>query len=101
MTLEQNLHNGSRAKEVLENEQFIAAFEAIEAELVESWKQSPARDAEGREKIWSYLGLLKKVKAHLVSTMETGKLAELELIHKQTMYDRARDGLRSVAGLNR
>ena len=101
MTLEQNLHNGSRAKEVLENEQFIAAFEAIESELVESWKTSPARAEVDRERIWTYLSLLKKVKAHLVSTMETGKLAELELIHKQTMFDRARDGLRSVAGLSR
>ena len=52
MSLEQNLHRGSRAKEVLENEVFIEAFEAIEQELTESWKKSPARDQSGRESLW-------------------------------------------------
>jgi hypothetical protein len=96
MTIEQNLYNGSRAKEVLENEAFVAAFEAIEQEVLETWKNSPARDSTGREKCWEYLMLLRRVKAHLVSTLETGKLAELELQHRQSMYDRARDGIRSL-----
>ena len=91
MAIEQNLYNGNRAKEVLENEQFTAAFEAIEKELIDAWKTSPQRDAEGRERIHQYLTLLAKVKSHLVSTMESGKLAELEVRHKQTLFDRARE----------
>jgi hypothetical protein len=98
MTIEQNLYNGDRAKEVLENEQFTAAFEAIETELITAWKQSPQRDEAGREKIFQYLTVLGKVRTHLVSTLETGKLAQLELQHRQTMYDRARDGIRSLIG---
>lgn len=90
MTLEQRLHDGSRAKEVLENEQFQASFEAIEKELIEAWKQSPQRDVDGRERIHQYLSLLAKVKSHLVSTLETGKLAELEVRHKQSLFDKAR-----------
>lgn len=90
MTLEQRLHDGSRAKEVLENEQFQASFEAIEKELIEAWKSSPARDNEGREKCWAYLMVLGKVKAHLTSTLESGKLAELEVRHKQGVADRIR-----------
>jgi len=96
MTIEQQLHDGSRAKEILENEQFNASFDAIEQELLTAWKTSPQRDAEGREKLFQYLTLLGKVKSHLVSTLESGKLAELELTHRQTMYDRARDGIRSL-----
>jgi len=95
MTLEQNIYNGNRAREVLDNEQFIAAFEAIEKELIEAWTTSPQRDLEGRERIHQYLTLLKKVQAHLVSTLETGKLANLEVRHKQTLYDKARAGLTS------
>ena len=91
MTIEQNIYNGNRAKEVLENEQFTAAFEAIEKDLIDAWKTSPQRDAEGRERIHQYLSLLAKVKSHLVSTMETGKLAELEVRHRQTLLDRARE----------
>lgn len=90
MTLDERLYAGNRAKEVLENEAFTAAFEAIEQEVIEQWMQSPARDQDGREKLWSYLHLLKKVRTHLTSTLETGKLAQIELQHQQTLRDRAR-----------
>ena len=90
MTPEERLHNGSRAKEILENEQFQAAFDSIEKEVIEQWTNSPARDSIGREKCWEYLMLLRKVKMHLTTTLETGKLAQLELQHQQTMWDRAR-----------
>lgn len=95
MTLEQRLYLGDRAKEVLENEAFVAAFEAIEQEVIEQWTNSPARDADGREKLWSYLHLLRKVKAQLTTTLETGKLAKLDLQHQQSLSER----LRSTIGL--
>jgi len=95
-TLEQRLYNGDRAREVLENEEFIAAFEAIEQELLETWKHSPARDPDGREKLWAYLHLLTKVKTQLTQTLETGKLAKLELEHQRTLKERMRDGWRSL-----
>lgn len=90
MSLEERLYAGNRAKEVLENEAFTAAFEAIEKEVIDQWMQSPARDLDGREKLWSYLHLLKKVRTQLTSTLETGKLAQIELQHQQTLRDRAR-----------
>jgi hypothetical protein len=92
-TLEQRSYQGARAREVLENEVFNQAFEDIEKELIESWKKSPARDQEGREKLWIYLAMLQKVKSNLQTTMETGKLAELELMHKQSLADRAKEFL--------
>lgn len=90
MTLDERLYAGNRAKEVLENEAFVAAFEAIEQEVIEQWTNSPARDQVGRESLWAYLHLLKKVRTQLVSTLETGKLAQIELQHQQTLRDRAR-----------
>lgn len=86
-TLERRLYQGDRAKEVLENEAFLAAFEAIEQEVTEQWQNSPARDQAGRESLWQYLMMLRKVKAHLTSTLETGKLAQIELQHQQRMQD--------------
>ena len=97
MTLEERLYLGDRAREVIENEAFIAAFEATEKEVVDQWMQSPARDQEGREKLWQYLSMLRKVKANLQTTLETGKLAQLELQHKRTMAEKARGWLSSVA----
>ena len=95
-TLEQRLYNGDRAREVLENEEFVAAFGAIETELIEAWKTSPARDLEGREKLWAYLHLLSKLKTQLTQTMETGKLAKLDLEHQRTVRQRIKDGWGSL-----
>lgn len=94
-TIEQRIYEGDRAKEVLENEAFSAAFVAIEQEVIKEWTNSPARDVEGREKLWQYLRLLQKLKTQLQSTMETGTLAKLDLQHKQSMADRVKAGLNS------
>lgn len=82
MTIEQRIYDGNRAKEVLENEAFLAAFEAMEQDITDQWKNSPARAEADREKLWTYLQLLNKLRANLQSTMETGKLAQLEMAHK-------------------
>lgn len=94
--VEQRIYEGNRAQEVLENEVFQQVFADIEQEYTEAWKTSPARDAEGREKLWMYLRLLQKLKEQIVTTFETGKLAKLDLEHRQTLADRAKAGLRSL-----
>jgi hypothetical protein len=83
-TIETRIYNADRAKEVLDNEAFQAAFSDIEKEVIEQWTNSPARDQDGRERLWVYLSLLRKVKAHLSTSVETGKLARLDLDHKQS-----------------
>jgi hypothetical protein len=89
-TLEQRLYLGDRAKEVIENEVFIDAFTQIQNEVIEQWTNSPARDAEGRERLWTYLQMLKRLQAQLQQTMESGQLARIDLEHKRTLMDRAR-----------
>ena len=91
MTPEQAIYRANRAKEVLENETYIEAFALIEQELTEQWKSSPARDQDGREKLWLMQRLLAKLKVTLESTMDSGKLAVAELTHKQTLMERAKD----------
>lgn len=90
MTDEQRLSRGSRAKEVLENEEFQAAFSAIEEDLTQAWKTSPQRDSTGREHLFRALTMLSSVKASLTTTMETGKLAAEELRYHKTLAERAR-----------
>lgn len=92
-TTEHRIYLGNRAKEVLENEVFIQAFESIEKEVTEQWTNSPARDSQGREKCWEYLMLLRKVRQNMVTTLETGKLAQIDLAHKRTLIEAARHGL--------
>lgn len=99
MEIEQRIYNGDRAREVLENEAFIASMADIRQEIIEQWEQSPARDCEGREKLWNLLKLQEKLAAALKTRMETGTLAKAELRHKQTLAQRARQTARELAGL--
>lgn len=92
-TIEERIYDGNRARECLENEQFVWAFESIEQELTEAWRKSPARDAEAREKIYLTLQLLTKLKAALTSSLETGKLAEADRIYQQSLMDRVKGSL--------
>lgn len=91
---EEHLYRGTRAKECLENEEFSRAFDAIEEELTQAWKTSPQRDEAGRQKLFECLTMLHKVRQVLVTTMESGKLALLELQHQNpTMREKSREFL--------
>ena len=90
MTLEEQISNGDRAREVLENPAFAQAFEAIKQELVEQWKQAPARDLTGKEHLWNLHKLTEKLELALRSTLDTGKLAREQLRHERTMLERAK-----------
>lgn len=81
--INERIYDANRAREVLDNEAFQAAFSGIEQQVIEQWTNSPARDKEGREQLWVYLSLLRKVKAQLTYSMETGKLAQLEIEHQE------------------
>ena len=67
MDLEQKTAHGIRAAEVLQSAVYIEAFELIKTELTTQWQQSPVwdaegkvTDAEGREKLWLMLAMLKQ-----------------------------------------
>lgn len=89
-TLEQRIEAGARARDVLDNPVYTQAYEAIEQELIKEWISSPARDAQGREKLWTYLQMLRRVQSQLAQTMESGQLARVDLDHKRSLMARAR-----------
>jgi hypothetical protein len=91
MTLEQRIYHADRAREVLENEAFIAAFDAIDTEITEQWKKSPARDEAGRHELWLMQSLLNKVKSVLQETLMDGKLAKADLQHYQSKEQKERE----------
>lgn len=93
MDLEQKVAHGIRAAEVLQNEAYIEAFDLIKQEILNKWQQSPARDLEGREKLYMMLGLLEKVQATLQSTMETGKISSKYLDYQKSLLEKGKDAL--------
>lgn len=93
MTIEQRIYAGDRAREVLENEVFQQVFKDLHTEITEQWKKSPARDEEGRHELWLMQSLLSKLELMLQSTLDSGKLARLDLQHERSLAERAKSAL--------
>jgi hypothetical protein len=59
--------------------------------LTEQWKTSPARDQDGREKLWLMLKLLDKVQLCLQSSLDSGKLAAKELEYQNNLSKKVKE----------
>jgi hypothetical protein len=77
--LNQELGRASEAQAILNNDLFKEAFETVKAAYTEAWLNSPARDTEGREKIYQFMQALTAVEGHLVSVVQTGEMAKAQL----------------------
>jgi hypothetical protein len=71
----------ARAKALLEDELFNEAFSAYEAEIMARWRETGTAQAETfkRERLWLAINLLGKIKQHLLSAIENGKVAKAHL----------------------
>ena len=79
MTPEEEFQRAEEAARLLAHPLLAEAFEVIEKEVIERWTQSPSADQAGREKLWLSLKLLHRVKLHLETMVQSGKLAEATL----------------------
>lgn len=91
LELNKRIYDADQARLVLENEAFKRAFADIQSEIIDQWKQSPARDAEGREKLWNLLMLSQKLENQLKSSLERGRLAAMELEQKKSIPKRVKE----------
>jgi predicted ArsR family transcriptional regulator len=98
MTIEQQIYNGNRAKEVLDNEAFQQVFTDYKTEITEQWTKSPARSVDDREKLWLMLSLLNRLEVMLRTTLETGEMRKLDLAHeeKKRLLDKAKGWIGSL-----
>jgi ribosomal protein S15P/S13E len=90
------VQRGNDAMRILEEPLLVEAFNVIKQRYMDEWEKSPARDIEGREKLWLMLKQLENVRNHLKTAMETGKLASKYLEQKRTLAQRMKE---SVTGL--
>ena len=78
MTPEDEQRRAELAKSVLENPVFDEAQRNNKNDLYAEFQNSPARDSEGREKIYLMGKMFDLLLVHLRSVMETGKLNKLK-----------------------
>ena len=74
MTPEQEKQRTELAKNVLDNPVFQDSITKIKQELYGEFLISPARDSEGREKIYLMGKMFDLLLVNIKSVMETGKL---------------------------
>lgn len=78
--IETDRNRGARAKELLDNELVQEGLATLKAEYLKAWEDSPARDAEGRERLWVMVKLVDRFRAHLEQVWDAGKLADAKLV---------------------
>jgi hypothetical protein len=77
--LQAAIERGARAEALLQNELLQEAFAALERDYVEAWKLTPARDTDGRERLWQAINVVGKVRDHMVKVVNDGKLSQRHL----------------------
>ena len=71
------INRGRRAAQLLENEAFKDATDALAEQLMDRWRVSI--DQIERERIWLSVNLLDQIKSKLAIVANNGKLARKEL----------------------
>lgn len=85
-----------QAQELAEHPLFQEALQQYRERLMQEWADSPARDTEGRERLWLMQKTVGVVESHLRQLMETGRLASLQLAQRRSLAQRARDSLQGL-----
>ena len=75
--------------EILLNDPLVSeAFASLEAEYINAWKATGARDTEARERLWQAYQIVGKVKTHLSAIVANGAVARRDLEEIEKMGER-------------
>lgn len=66
---------GARAQALLDDPLLTESFEQLEASYIDVWKHSPARDQDGRERLFTAVQIIGKVRSHLEQVATDGTIA--------------------------
>jgi len=77
--LDKQIQQGQRAKQLLDDPLLKEAFEYLSEQYKSEIFNTSYNDHDQRQVLWMAYNMLDKIKGHLVSVMETGKLASSEL----------------------
>jgi hypothetical protein len=70
-----------QAEHLINNELFQESFAYLEAAYMKAWRNTGIADADtiGRERLWQAINLLDKVRDHLRTVIERGKLSKRQI----------------------
>ena len=82
---------GMEANDLLSNTLLVEAFTVLDERLTVEWANSPARDTEGRERLWMMHKLLLSLRGHISEIAQTGKLASIQLEQERTLAQKIKN----------
>jgi hypothetical protein len=79
LALNRAAERGARAQRLLDDDLLKEAFETLDRDYVKAWRETAARDTDARERLWQAVQIVGRVRDHLVTVVNGGKLAQREL----------------------
>lgn len=79
VTLNRAIARRARAEALLRDDLLTEGFDNLEAAYVKAWRESAASDDAGREKLFLAVNMVAKVRAHLKTVIDNGKIAQQQL----------------------
>ena len=74
MTDLEQIHRAAHAQALKDNPVLAEALDAWKTDLMKAWEQSPARDAEGREKLFLMVQASKQFQTYIQTLVDNGKM---------------------------
>ncbi len=88
IALTKALARAARAEALLRDELLVESLDAMEREYIAAWQRSASRDTDARERLWQAVQVVARVRDHLTSVVNNGKLAQREMQDLETLGER-------------
>lgn len=85
MSTSEELRRGEQARQLLQNEMYVDAVAQVKQAIIDKWMQAPLRDHEGHHELKLMLKLLGDLTGYIQATMETGKMAQIQVESERRM----------------
>lgn len=79
IALNRAISRRAKAEALLRDELLTEGFTNLEAAYVKAWRESDPRDDAGREKLFLAVNMVSKVRSHLMTVIDNGKIAQQQL----------------------
>lgn len=85
MSFSDELRRGEQARQLLNNELYQDALAQVKQAIIDKWISAPMRDLEGQHELKLMLKLLGDLTGYIQTTLETGKMAQIQLESERRM----------------
>lgn len=85
MSTDTELRRGEQARQLLQNELYVDAVAQVRQAIIDKWISAPMRDREGQHELKLMLKLLADLTGYIQTTLETGKMAQIQLDSERRM----------------